>query len=96
MLLKKVKKKEQKFRRVGGGGFTIMEFCGHGGRKTFWNFRRQGGLKHGNHPCLGMDIFWNCPICLIDENQALPSKYLKEPLSGQDWQTVNKTNSRKC
>ena len=21
-----------------------------------------GGLKHGSHPWLGMDIFWNCPM----------------------------------
>ena len=20
------------------------------------------GLKHGSHPWLGMDIFWNCPF----------------------------------
>ena len=22
----------------------------------------KGGLKHGSHSWLGMDIFWNCPI----------------------------------
>ena len=22
----------------------------------------KGGLKHGSHPWLGMDIFWNCPF----------------------------------
>ena len=24
----------------------------------------KGGLKHESRPWLGMDIFWNCPICL--------------------------------
>ena len=32
------------------------------GGNALWNFRRQGGLKHGSRPWLGMDIFWNCPI----------------------------------
>ena len=25
----------------------------------------KGGLKHGNHPWLGMDIFWNCPFLFL-------------------------------
>ena len=46
----------------GERGFTIMEFWGHGRANTFWNFRRQGGLKHESRPWLGMHIFWNCPF----------------------------------
>ena len=49
-----------------GGGvhdYGILRAWGN----AFWNFRRQGGLKHGSHPCLGMDIFWNCPMAELDE-----------------------------
>ena len=26
------------------------------------------GIKHGSRPWLGMDIFWNCPICPVTLN----------------------------
>ena len=45
----------------GGGGSRLWNSVGMGGN-AFWNFRRQGGLKHGSRPLLGMDIFWNYPI----------------------------------
>ena len=41
--------------------YGILRAWGGGGN-AFWNFRRQGGLKHGSRPWLGMDIFWNCPM----------------------------------
>lgn len=40
--------------RACGMHFEISEGKGKG-----------GGLKHGSHLWLGMDIFWNCPIKLI-------------------------------
>ena len=45
-----------------GRGFTIMEFWGHGGVTHFGISEGKEGLKHGSRPCLGMDIFWNCPF----------------------------------
>ena len=46
----------------GEGGFTIMEFWGHGGVAHFGISEGTGGIKHGSRPWLGMDIFWNCPF----------------------------------
>ena len=35
---------------------------GMGGVTHFGISEGKGGLKHGSHPWLGMDIFWNCPF----------------------------------
>ena len=47
----------------------IMKFRGHGagggggGLVTHFGISQgEAGLKLGNRPCLGMDIFWNCPL----------------------------------
>ena len=45
----------------GKGGSRLWNSEGMGGN-AFWNFRRQGGLKPGSRPWLGMDIFWICPL----------------------------------
>ena len=43
-------------------GARLWNSEGMGGN-AFWNFQSQGGgSKHGSHPWLGMDIFWNCPL----------------------------------
>ena len=50
----------------GEGGFTIMEFWGHGGGGIHFGISKgKGGLKLGSHLWLGMDIFWNCPIKIL-------------------------------
>ena len=45
----------------GEGGFTIMEFRGHGGGNTFWNFRRQGGDKAWKPSVVGYGYFLELP-----------------------------------
>ena len=36
-----------------------------GGVAHFGISEGKEGLKHGSRPWLGVDIFWNCPFCLI-------------------------------
>ena len=60
----------------GEGGFTIMEFCGHGGVTHFGISEGKGGLKHGSRPLLGMDIFWNCPMGYLTMKLSLKLVYL--------------------
>ena len=52
--------RKRKFWR--GGGVHDYGILRAWGDNAFWNFGRQGGLKHGSRPWSCMDIFWNWPI----------------------------------
>ena len=58
-------KKSRNSEGEGGSRLWNSDGMGGGGVMHFGISEGEGGLKHGSRPCLGMDIFWNCPIIVL-------------------------------